>query len=179
MINLLPDNEKKNVNDQYRLRRLVLWLLGVLAIFIMIIVLMVPLYIIARYKSSAAVAAGQIPALAMVTSEEAALQREVENSKLLLEILKPDTTTIVPSDIIPVLIKDQTDQNAITSIIFSIEPQSTSTIQVRGIAKTRESLSAFTKALEKEPFITKVDVPVSNFAKDANIEFSFTITAKK
>lgn len=48
-------------------------------------------------------------------------------------------------------------------------------IALTGIANSREMLVAFVKALQTESIFTDINVPVSNFAKDRNIEFSLTI----
>lgn len=48
-------------------------------------------------------------------------------------------------------------------------------ITLTGIAASREAVVAFVKALQAEPSFTSINVPVSNFAKDRNIEFSLTL----
>ena len=51
-------------------------------------------------------------------------------------------------------------------------------IRIAGVSSTRERLVAFSKTLGKDPLFSTVDVPVSNFVKDSNIEFSFDIHAQ-
>ena len=47
------------------------------------------------------------------------------------------------------------------------------------MAKDREVLRGFVKALEEEPYFERVEIPVSNFVKDRDIEFSLEIGVKK
>ncbi len=48
-------------------------------------------------------------------------------------------------------------------------------IALTGLATSREALVAFVKALQAEPTFSSINVPVSNFAKDRDIEFSLTL----
>ena len=48
-------------------------------------------------------------------------------------------------------------------------------IALTGVAHSREALVAFVKALQTELVFTDINVPVSNFAKNGDIEFSLTI----
>ena len=49
-------------------------------------------------------------------------------------------------------------------------------ILATGTAKNRESLLAFEKAIQDMSFVKDVSVPVSSFAKDADLPFTVTIT---
>lgn len=48
-------------------------------------------------------------------------------------------------------------------------------IALIGVATSREAIVAFVKALQTEPTFSSINVPVSNFAKDRDIEFSLTL----
>ncbi|OGG78047.1 hypothetical protein A3A36_02625 [Candidatus Kaiserbacteria bacterium RIFCSPLOWO2_01_FULL_52_12b] len=50
------------------------------------------------------------------------------------------------------------------------------TIAVSGTAATRDALRTYQLALQKEPFATSVNLPVSAYAQDANISFTITVT---
>ena len=49
-------------------------------------------------------------------------------------------------------------------------------VNIRGIAKSREKLLLFRKVLEEDPLFKKVDLPISNFVKGSNISFNLTLT---
>jgi len=51
-----------------------------------------------------------------------------------------------------------------------------STLAVSGVAATREALRSYQIALESPPFSRSANMPVSAYAKDANIPFTITIT---
>ncbi|HQU08271.1 MAG: hypothetical protein B7X04_03740 [Parcubacteria group bacterium 21-54-25] len=47
---------------------------------------------------------------------------------------------------------------------------------INGIASTRGALHAYQLALQQTPFVSSVNLPVSVFAKDTNINFTMTVT---
>ncbi len=51
-----------------------------------------------------------------------------------------------------------------------------STLLLAGTATTRDTLRNYQLALQSAPFAQSVELPVSAYAKDANISFSLTIT---
>lgn len=51
-----------------------------------------------------------------------------------------------------------------------------STLTISGIAATRESLRGYQLALQGYPFVAAASLPVSAYAKDADISFTITIT---
>jgi hypothetical protein len=49
-------------------------------------------------------------------------------------------------------------------------------VVVTGLASSRAALAGFRDALLKSPLVAKVDLPISNFAQDRDIQFTLTIT---
>ncbi|MGE5540867.1 MAG: hypothetical protein ACM3TU_01105 [Bacillota bacterium] len=50
------------------------------------------------------------------------------------------------------------------------------TMMITGTAATRESLRSYALTLGQQPFISGVDLPISAYAKEADIPFSITLT---
>lgn len=50
------------------------------------------------------------------------------------------------------------------------------TMIVAGVAASREVLRAYSGTLSLLPYVTKADLPISSFAKEADIPFSITLT---
>jgi hypothetical protein len=180
MINLLPENQKNNIDREYTFRRWAVWLTVILILVVIAFILMVPAYISSIYKNKAAMLNETKASTTGTTTAEIAFKKQLDNAKVLVRVLKPaDTQPLLLSHVMPILLKDKTGENSITDIFYTNNGNGNATISVKGIAKTRESLSHFTDALAHEPGIVKVDVPVSNFAKESNIIFSFIVTAQK
>lgn len=51
-------------------------------------------------------------------------------------------------------------------------------LHISGVSRDRESLVAFSKAIGKDPAYMSVDVPISNFVKDRDIDFSLNIEGR-
>lgn len=49
-------------------------------------------------------------------------------------------------------------------------------INVRGVARSRDTLRAFLTALEQNPSVSKVETPVSNFTQREDLEFAIKLT---
>ena len=65
----------------------------------------------------------------------------------------------------------------ITGISFSSgAPGKPSTMNLTGVAATREALRAYVASLKALPYITAADLPISAYAKESNIEFSLALS---
>ena len=58
----------------------------------------------------------------------------------------------------------------------NVTPTATKTMQISGIASTREDLSNYDSALSALPFVTNANLPISDYAKDTAIPFTITLT---
>ena len=64
----------------------------------------------------------------------------------------------------------------ITRIAFENSPVSGKQVDLSGLAPSRERLLLFRQALENDTAFQKVDLPISNFVKGSNIQFSLSLT---
>jgi hypothetical protein len=173
MINLLPHNEKKNIRREYRLRLMALavLLLGVLAYLTAI--LFIPSFILSIYRKS--LSANEVERVNNATTDNKDLMLELAQRNNLVNTLRPDAEKITPTIAVAMISKYLTPMVSLSDISYSSADGKQFQMSVRGVSADREGLLLFTNGLKKEPGITKVDVPVSNFVKDANIQFTFTI----
>jgi hypothetical protein len=178
MINLLPEKEKIALRKEYRLRFIIVaeWML--LIVILGAAVLMAPSYLLSYSKRKSTESIYSKPATEK-QQEYIELNRKITSGKALISLLKPVKPPLVVSDLIAVVTKHHV-KNAIsvTDIFYAFTEPSTTKIQVRGIAKTRQNLIDFKSALEQEPSIEKADFPVANLAKDSNIDFTLTLTIR-
>ena len=64
----------------------------------------------------------------------------------------------------------------ITRIAFENSPVNGKQVDLSGLAPSRERLLLFRQALENDTAFQKVDLPISNFVKGSNIQFSLSLT---
>jgi hypothetical protein len=177
MINLLPDSEKASIYKEYRLRLLAVSLLMLLALIILAGVLLSPSYVLSMYQRR--IGESTVSPATAEQQEYTDLVKKIKASKLTLGALKPQAVHMTPTRIIEILTKHKTSQNTITDIQYNFLPPDIVTVTVKGVAKNRQTLIDLKSSLEKEEGITHIELPVSNLAKDANIEFSFDIRTVK
>lgn len=174
MINLIPPSGHKALKKEYLLRvgATLSFLFAGVALFLA--AALVPTYVLIR---------AQISAFELETERENSkegsldnINTEVETTKEILAQLK--TTPIkIPVSAIIEEIQTHTPQSVIFNT-FYIEagPDGTDRIQVQGTAPTREVLARLKNGLESSEMFEKVEVPISDLARDVDLSFAITIT---
>ena len=112
----------------------------------------------------------------VIFKEADSLNASLKNINLKLSSLTSFKNTISTESLFVKIIDKKTSNIRISNFSYkkaSGKEQSSTTIS--GVARDRESLSQFVKALESEPLFTTVNLPVSNLTKNKNPDFSIEI----
>jgi hypothetical protein len=175
MINLLPDSQKVLIRKEYRLRVLVVTLLFMLSTIVLTGLLLLPSYLLVFYKTKTAE-----KSVASVQAAEDAKEysERLQAAKQAAAMIKPENKVIAPTDIIALVIKHKSKPISITSITYQRKEENKLVVRVEGKAGTRQDLVKFKDGIESDPFVQMVDLPVSSFAQNTNIEFSLHISLK-
>ncbi len=175
--NLLPSERRKQVRREYFLR------IGVVAIAMAIslvgvaMILLIPTYTFlsnSAYTKKARVAEIQS---VISSSDEKTLEAR-------LALLSTNTQALVllentPSAIGIVRNILHISRSGVTLSRFSYSPAiggKAGTITLSGIATTRDVLRQYQLALSRASFIASANLPISAYAKDADISFTINIT---
>ncbi len=67
----------------------------------------------------------------------------------------------------------------INNFVYTSKDESSASIILEGISGNREALTTFVKNLQSTELFKSVDLPISNFTKDKNLNFSISITISK
>lgn len=177
MINLIPKEEKKKKIKifYYRLLIVVLFMLG-LSIFIGSISLL-PAYLVSRAKYNAVNQKLELQKKEVIPtlSEETNLVVEKINSKLdLIENIQK-TQFFISEKIINAIIANKMSEIKIINISYENDKITGKKVNIEGVAPSREALLSFRLALEGNKLFKKVDLPISNFVKGSNIQFSLSL----
>ncbi|MDQ3077076.1 MAG: hypothetical protein M3Q63_03455 [bacterium] len=176
MINLLPDSEKNIIRTEYRLRIIAVVFVGIFITALVTIVFLLPSYILVVFKNKTSEQLMNKTPTTEIDQED--FVSRLKNAKILALILKPSPTVVTMTDVVGIVNKYKTSNIAISSISYRKDNNVSPSIDIIGIAKTRQSLVGFTQLLQKEEQISTVDLPVSSFAKDTDIPFSIAIKIK-
>lgn len=83
------------------------------------------------------------------------------------------------TDLLSILTKLQNNNLTIREYDFKRTGKIIDSVKMAGEAKTRQTLVDFSDSLSGLEMVEKVDLPVSNLAKDKDLEFSLTIKLKE
>lgn len=174
MINLIPSNAKKSITIEYWLRVCTSWfVLWAVTLFVSVIVL-VPAYVLINiqvsvYESSAKIAQESVTSYEEVSKN---LKQASEQAKLIVNS-DDDTNIYAYVDLFEQL---QDSSIMITKVAVNRTEKGVAPVTVDGRAVDRESLAAFRDRLLAEESVSSVDLPISNLAKDRDIQFTLTVT---
>lgn len=173
-INLLPREEKKHIKRMYKSRRLATASWFLVALIGVSVILLTPLYLLSE----------NIELLAENTRTQAGADSDFDIDSIEDQIYeinrKARTLETVTSHLrvyayISDITEDTREGISITGIAFSGGGEE-QTIDLVGTADTRDILLALRRDLEQKEYTNSVELPVSNFAQNVDIDFSITLT---
>lgn len=174
---LLPTDRKRTIRREYFVR------VGVVSVMLATVlvavygVLLIPTFL--YLSSTAATKTARLADLkaSLSSADEAQLSARLsalsKDASTLLALSKPPSVTAQVSAMLAIPRPGITLSNF--AYTAAAEPAA-ATLVVSGMANTRDSLRQYQLALQAAPFAASADLPVSAYAKDANIPFAITVT---
>lgn len=177
MINLIPNKEKKDkVKDFYfRLTVVSLMVFGFCVLVATASIL--PSYFLSSVKKNVIDTKLEMQKSEPLPAVDPSTLTVVTdlNSKLNLIENAEKNKYIVSLKIINEIIAEKMSDIKITQISYDNTTVGGKKISIRGEALSRDRLLLFRRALENNPAFKKVDLPISNFVKGADIQFSLSL----
>ncbi len=180
MLNFLQQKNKKQIIIEYLLRAFVLLLSSILIISLVITILFLPSFFFSKYKNISL-----NNQLQSVKTESSSLIDDpillIKNTNKFVQIFAQDNISPIKStDIINKITSLKNKDIKILSINIraSADINFARTIQISGVANTRDSLTLFEKAIKDDGFFYSVIFPVANFIKSTDSAFTATLTLK-
>ncbi len=179
MANLLPEEYRISVKREYCSRRLATGLVLFAVLLATAAVLLVPAYIVSSKRHATAEQELMFlrQGIGMEETEDPAQMIAEANAKLSLLADKNDRGMQVHR-IFALIITHKNSNIAITDLSYDAAKGADGVrVSINGTARDRAALSAFARELENEPRFANIDLPISNFVKETDIDFSLTLTA--
>lgn len=176
MINLLPENNKKQLLTEYHYRVIVVALIAVIAVIIIGITLLVPSYVLSSLQQEASRQTIAGANSTNVAEHKKLLDQLNAIKRTLKAIDEPQHMPLAPTVFFTTIVNDKLSAITITSFNYTLGDKSTASIV--GHANTREDLQAFAEKLKNDPTFSAVNLPISIFAKDKDLSFTITLTLK-
>lgn len=176
MINLLPISGIKKIISEYRVR-LVATALVMLAVTMLIaIVLLFPAYLLASHKRTVV-----LEDLSKIGDRDASsqelkdLEKNIKETDTTLDLLgEKGQKFSISGDIIEKTSGFRTESIKITGIFYD-KRDTEGSLSLKGSATNRQSLTNFVEMLKKDTAYKDVSLPISDFVKDRNIDFTVMI----
>lgn len=177
LTNLLPPERQRALSREYRMR------LGIVAVLLLTSLafadglLLLPTYVLLTQSASAKQANLENVESVLSSADEKALAAHLaalSNDAVTLIALgkAPSASAIVRNTLaIP--------RSGVMLESFSYTPAApkiSGKLAISGTATTRDALRSYQVALQGAPFVASADLPVSAYAKDADIAFTITVT---
>jgi hypothetical protein len=179
MINLIPEQQKKEIQKEYYMHGVYYALILIAMLALAGCVILAPSYILSLSKRNAA----QFEITSLKQGETFALAQELKNTiqtineKLSIFPKKPVLSSVV-SEVVYEVEKVLPQGITLVSIRILSDVEKTRTVEVSGTSNTRDTLLSFVKKLETTERFSNVVLPVSSYAKGTNIPFTVSFTQK-
>ena len=177
MFKLLPEKSRKDIGREYKYRRGLLMLLGLCFVVGVGIISLIPSFVVAFTTERSAVkkleVAKKLPLLEGVEDVDEWLKGLKEKQK----ILKPTSKSDFPYEYFIKIIDLKPQGISIKNLSWRRD-QKGRVITIMGNASSRNTLIEFEKTLDNSGSFSNAVLPVSNFARDKDIEFTLTVSPK-
>lgn len=180
MFNLLPKESKKIIIKDYHVRRRSVILTFIIFVQISLIIFLLPILTFSYFKEKELTAETKILGDSSAYKDADAVAKVINSTNTNLALFE---STLSNPQIIPFIdkvISYKTNSLTFTDFIYEYKQDEDMTLlTVRGMASTRDSLVSFVRNLEESGVWSEVDLPVSNLARDRNIDFMISLYFKK
>jgi hypothetical protein len=180
MINLIPKEDKKKMTMAFYWRLFALFLVMFsFAIFLGSIALL-PAYFSSTTKDSITELKLDMQKNDIVPTlgQESLSTIEDMNSKLSLVENAEKNKFPISKNVISDILASKTSDIKINQILYTDASTTQSReITILGTAPSRESLLSFEQALENNPAFKNVNLPISSFIKDSDLQFNLTLSS--
>ena len=170
MFKLLTEEGREKVGREYRTRRVVVLLVLLVQVLAIGIIGLLPSYILSSARQDEVLERTRIMEKAGQRGNEAELQEWLAKTKRGLQVLNPKLDTDRPSDFIKKILDQKLARVRITSLSW-IKANNKIKFSVSGVAPDRQTLIAFENRINASGYFSEVSLPISNLAKEKNIEF--------
>ncbi|MEX2052079.1 MAG: hypothetical protein WD991_00065 [Candidatus Paceibacterota bacterium] len=177
MINLIPNEEKKRMRRGFYYRLMVVLLLALASAVFISVVAITPSYFISSIKKNLAESRLENQSNEPVHLPDQATEKLIAelNHKLTIIENEKGNTFFVSERVVNEIVLKKLSDIKIHQIYYEDSPAGGKKITIRGVAPSRERLLRFRRALEDDSFFKQVDLPISNFVRGSNIQFSLSL----
>ena len=177
MFNLIPEEKKKKLEKEYTLRLSATATIFLGSICLVALILLIPSYVISNSRLKEAQKKNDALISALSLSNTKSATDVLKTISADSDALKGTLQYPALASLIETIATSKPEGIVINSIDFS-SGSSPDTVTLGGVASTRDSLVAFSGLFQSNPLFQNASLPISDFAKDRDIDFSLTLSLK-
>jgi hypothetical protein len=175
MFNVLPDILKKEIKTDYQLHK---WFVIVVAIFFLQVTFLIsflPSWVNSYSKEKELT--DQVSSMSKSSSYQNAdaASSVIESTNAKLKIISTNLGYPKITPLIKSILTNKAQGILISEIIYASSNATSAVISFGGVSNSRESLIKYADTLEQSKTFKKVDLPISNLAKNKDIDFSINL----
>lgn len=175
MFNLIPNTLKEKILKDYKGRRVIVLLFGLVCFICMLFVFISPSFGYLFFEEKNVIAEAEVMKQSdqFKTADEVVTTIKETNEQL--RTLSLEVRPVAPIGAIEKIVKVKNQYIHITEIQYKEVNATSSTVVLQGKADKREALKDFVTSLQGLSGFSDVVLPVSNFAKDKDIDFTISM----
>lgn len=179
MFNLLPENLRERIKKEYRFRLTIVVLSFIILSQISFLVFLFPSWLISFYKEKDFIVKSDEISKTISALDVASTTSfiKVLNERLLNINDAMEYPMMMP--IFDSILSVRSPSIRLSGIYYTASDSNSAVVTISGMSDKRDSLVFFTENLRKIESFSKVDLPISNLAKDKNIDFTISINIEK
>lgn len=175
-LNLLPPKEKENLAYAMKRRAVIAVGAALAAAALTSIALLLPTFFLLVFQKSEVVRAVDLASQSNARAGVDGVMKEIkEINQLAAKVLGHKSGRIVISDLFESVFKDLPPSVRIRSLRFDAASKD---LVIDGFSPTRQAILDFVNNLKANSFAAKVFSPTSNIIREADIDFTVTLSVK-
>lgn len=175
MFNLIPHIIKQRILQDYRARRVIVILAGFVLLVCVLFVFISPSFGYLFFEEKNVIAEAEAIKKSDQFKKADEVLKAIKETNEELRVLSTEIRSAQPTPAIEQIIKAKNQFIHITEIQYKVVHATSSLVTIGGKADRRDALKKFVVDLEGVPGFLDVFLPVSNFAKDKDIDFTVSI----
>ena len=179
MINLIPTEQKKETKSNLFIRIFIVCFCALIISFLSASVFLLPAYLYSYSKANTIEKKLEVQKSEEMPKIDQDAQKAIGELNGKLDLIEKfiNNKYIVSEKIISELVLKKTEGIKIRKISYVNDQSSGKKIIIGGIANDREALLLFRKSLESSENFKDIELPISNFVKGRDIDFTFDLNA--
>ncbi|MEX2013478.1 MAG: hypothetical protein WD897_00995 [Parcubacteria group bacterium] len=170
MFKLLTEEGRQRVAHEYARRLAIVMLFALILVAVVGIIGLLPSYVLSNARQNEVLERTRIVGSSVERGDESDLQAWLRETNRKLQALSPALDTDRPSDFIEKILEQKITGVRITGFSW-VRTEDKIILSVDGVANNRQSLITFEDRINSSGYFSEVTLPISNLAKDRDINF--------